>query len=367
MSQLQSSWEMHQQSMAYLPDTDMDTMAASTSLPDPAGEFDKNMPRICGVCGDRATGFHFNAMTCEGCKGFFRRSMKRKAMFTCPFNGDCKITKDNRRHCQACRLKRCVDIGMMKEFILTDEEVQRKREMILKRKEEEALKESLKPKLSEEQQKVIDILLEAHRKTYDPTYSDFTKFRPPVRSNSSNRAAARSSSILTQDLSLEDSTDLFGSDAFSTFPESVEPQMFSNLVLSEENDESSSMNIDFSHLSMLPHLADLVSYSIQKVIGFAKMIPGFRSLTAEDQIALLKSSAIEVIMLRSNQSFTLEDMSWTCGSNEFKYRISDVTQAGHNMDLLEPLVKFQVGLKKLNLHEEEHVLLMAICILSPGR
>lgn len=36
------------------------------------------------------------------------------------------------------------------------------------------------------------------------------------------------------------------------------------------------------------------------------------------------------------------------------------------MDLLEPLVKFQVGLKKLNLHEEEHVLLMAICILSPG-
>lgn len=49
--------------------------------------------------------------------------------------------------------------------------------MILKRKEEEALRESLKPKLSEEQQKVIDILLEAHRKTYDPTYADFTKFR----------------------------------------------------------------------------------------------------------------------------------------------------------------------------------------------
>ncbi|XP_009956995.1 PREDICTED: vitamin D3 receptor, partial [Leptosomus discolor] len=290
------------------------------------------------------------------------RSMKRKAMFTCPFNGDCKITKDNRRHCQACRLKRCVDIGMMKEVILTDEEVQRKREMILKRKEEEALKESLKPKLSEEQQKVINILLEAHRKTYDPTYSDFTKFRPPVRSSSSNKGAANSSSVLTQDLSSEDSTDLFVSDAFSTFPESVEPQMFSNLVLAEENDESSSMNIEFSRLSMLPHLADLVSYSIQKVIGFAKMIPGFRDLAPEDQIG-----AIEVIMLRSNQSFTLDDMTWTCGSNDFKYRVSDVTQAGHSMDLLEPLVKFQVGLKKLNLHEEEHVLLMAICILSPDR
>lgn len=40
--------------------------------------------------------------------------------------------------------------------------------------------------------------------------------------------------------------------------------------------------------------------------------------------------------------------------------------AGHSLELIEPLVKFQVGLKKLNLHEEEHVLLMAICIVSPG-
>ncbi|XP_063997564.1 LOW QUALITY PROTEIN: vitamin D3 receptor-like [Pogoniulus pusillus] len=366
MAQLQGSWEMPQQGMAYLAETDMEPMAASTSFPEPAGDLDRNVPRICGVCGDKATGFHFNAMTCEGCKGFFRRSMKRKATFSCPFNGDCKITKDNRRHCQACRLKRCLDIGMMKEFILTDEEVQRKRELILRRKEEEALKESLRPKLSEEQQKVIDILLEAHRKTYDPTYADFAKFRPPMRSSPSSKAATKSSSILTQDLS-EDSNDFFSCDSFSTFPESEEPQMFSSLVLAEEAEESSSVDLKFSRLSMLPHLADLVSYSIQKVIGFAKMIPGFRELAAEDQIVLLKSSAIEVIMLRSNQSFTLEDMTWTCGSNDFKYGISDVTQAGHSLDLLEPLVKFQVGLKKLNLHEEEHVLLMAICILSPDR
>ncbi|NXA01105.1 VDR protein, partial [Nesospiza acunhae] len=350
----------------------MEPGACSTSVADPAGECERSVPRVCGVCGDRATGFHFNAMTCEGCKGFFRRSMKRKAMFTCPFSGECHITKDNRRHCQACRLKRCLDIGMMKEFILTDEEVQRKREMILKRKEEEALRESLKPKLSEEQQKVIDILLEAHRKTYDPTYADFTKFRPPVRSHPSSRGATKSSSLLTQDLSSEDSSDLFSSEAFSTFPvfppaDPAEPPPFPSLALWGEQDESSSVNLEFSQLSMLPHLADLVSYSIQKVIGFAKMIPGFRDLSVEDQIVLLKCSAMEVIMLRSNESFTLEDMSWTCGSSDFKYRVSDVTQAGHSMDLLEPLVKFQVGLKKLNLHEEEHVLLMAICILSPDR
>uniref|UniRef100_A0A3B1JNZ0 Vitamin D receptor n=1 Tax=Astyanax mexicanus TaxID=7994 RepID=A0A3B1JNZ0_ASTMX len=302
----------------------MEAMAVSTSAQGP-DEFDRNAPRICGVCGDKATGFHFNAMTCEGCKGFFRRSMKRKASFTCPFNGSCTITKDNRRHCQACRLKRCVDIGMMKEFILTDEEVQRKKELILKRKEEEAAREAQKPRLSDEQTQIISTLVEAHHKTYDDSYSDFARFR----------VSLNFSSLLS---------------------------MYQEGTGSPDSSED-----DNSRLSMLPHLADLVSYSIQKVIGFAKMIPGFRDLTAEDQIALLKSSAIEIIMLRSNQSFSLEDMSWSCGGPDFKYCITDVTKAGHTLELLEPLVKFQVGLKKLNMHEEEHVLLMAICLLSPDR
>ncbi|XP_034791859.1 vitamin D3 receptor isoform X3 [Pan paniscus] len=351
----------------YLPPapSGMEAMAASTSLPDP-GDFDRNVPRICGVCGDRATGFHFNAMTCEGCKGFFRRSMKRKALFTCPFNGDCRITKDNRRHCQACRLKRCVDIGMMKEFILTDEEVQRKREMILKRKEEEALKDSLRPKLSEEQQRIIAILLDAHHKTYDPTYSDFCQFRPPVRVNDGGGShPSRPNSRHTPSFSGDSSSSC--SDHCITSSDMMDSSSFSNLDLSEEDSDDPSVTLELSQLSMLPHLADLVSYSIQKVIGFAKMIPGFRDLTSEDQIVLLKSSAIEVIMLRSNESFTMDDMSWTCGNQDYKYRVSDVTKAGHSLELIEPLIKFQVGLKKLNLHEEEHVLLMAICIVSPDR
>lgn len=34
----------------------------------PRGEEEK----VCAVCGDRASGYHFHVMTCEGCKGFFR-------------------------------------------------------------------------------------------------------------------------------------------------------------------------------------------------------------------------------------------------------------------------------------------------------
>lgn len=58
----------------------------------------------------------------------------------------------------------------------------------MKRKEEEALKDSLRPKLSEEQQHIIAILLDAHHKTYDPTYADFRDFRVGLSAYGSNQA-----------------------------------------------------------------------------------------------------------------------------------------------------------------------------------
>ena len=30
--------------------------------------------KICGVCGDRAIGYNFDAVSCESCKAFFRRN-----------------------------------------------------------------------------------------------------------------------------------------------------------------------------------------------------------------------------------------------------------------------------------------------------
>uniref|UniRef100_A0A8C3FX21 Nuclear receptor subfamily 1 group I member 3 n=1 Tax=Chrysemys picta bellii TaxID=8478 RepID=A0A8C3FX21_CHRPI len=71
--------------------------------------------KICAVCGDRATGYHFRVMTCEGCKGFFRRSISKGVCFTCPFTRNCTITKAKRRQCQACRLQKCLAVGMKKD------------------------------------------------------------------------------------------------------------------------------------------------------------------------------------------------------------------------------------------------------------
>uniref|UniRef100_A0A8C5XL06 Nuclear receptor subfamily 1 group I member 3 n=1 Tax=Microcebus murinus TaxID=30608 RepID=A0A8C5XL06_MICMU len=72
-------------------------------------------PKNCVVCGDRATGYHFHALTCEGCKGFFRRTVSKSTGPTCPFAGSCEVSKAQRRHCPACRLQKCLDAGMRKD------------------------------------------------------------------------------------------------------------------------------------------------------------------------------------------------------------------------------------------------------------
>ncbi|ENN79145.1 hypothetical protein D910_06423 [Dendroctonus ponderosae] len=86
--------------------------------------------KICGVCGDKALGYNFNAVTCESCKAFFRRNALIPKEFKCPFTNDCKITTVTRRFCQKCRLDKCFSIGMCKDLIMSEEDKAQKRQKI---------------------------------------------------------------------------------------------------------------------------------------------------------------------------------------------------------------------------------------------
>ncbi|ESO86483.1 hypothetical protein LOTGIDRAFT_59139, partial [Lottia gigantea] len=68
--------------------------------------------KFCGVCGDRALGYNFNAITCESCKAFFRRNALKKKKMKCLFKGNCIIDVRTRRFCPCCRLQKCLSIGM---------------------------------------------------------------------------------------------------------------------------------------------------------------------------------------------------------------------------------------------------------------
>ncbi|XP_023605719.1 nuclear receptor subfamily 2 group C member 1 isoform X2 [Myotis lucifugus] len=72
---------------------------------------------LCVVCGDKASGRHYGAVTCEGCKGFFKRSIRKNLVYSCRGSKDCIINKHHRNRCQYCRLQRCIAFGMKQDSV----------------------------------------------------------------------------------------------------------------------------------------------------------------------------------------------------------------------------------------------------------
>ncbi|CAH0389203.1 unnamed protein product [Bemisia tabaci] len=75
------------------------------------------MSQFCSICGDRATGKHYGAASCDGCKGFFRRSVRKNHIYACRFGRNCVVDKDKRNQCRYCRLRKCFKAGMKKEAV----------------------------------------------------------------------------------------------------------------------------------------------------------------------------------------------------------------------------------------------------------
>ena len=69
----------------------------------------------CKVCGDKSSGVHYGVITCEGCKGFFRRSQSSVVNYQCPRQKNCVVDRVNRNRCQYCRLQKCLALGMSRD------------------------------------------------------------------------------------------------------------------------------------------------------------------------------------------------------------------------------------------------------------
>jgi len=71
----------------------------------------------CKVCGDKSSGVHYGVITCEGCKGFFRRSQSSVVNYQCPRQKNCVVDRVNRNRCQFCRLQKCLALGMSRDAV----------------------------------------------------------------------------------------------------------------------------------------------------------------------------------------------------------------------------------------------------------
>ena len=75
---------------------------------------------LCAVCGDNAACQHYGVRTCEGCKGFFKRTVQKNAKYVCLADKNCPVDKRRRNRCQFCRFQKCLAVGMVKEVVRTD-------------------------------------------------------------------------------------------------------------------------------------------------------------------------------------------------------------------------------------------------------
>ena len=80
---------------------------------------------VCVVCGDKATGIHYRVQSCEGCKGFWRRTIQRGMgnKYTCKvWTEACPVNPETRGRCQRCRYLACVRAGMVADLVMADKE-----------------------------------------------------------------------------------------------------------------------------------------------------------------------------------------------------------------------------------------------------
>ncbi|XP_056143493.1 nuclear receptor subfamily 5, group A, member 5 [Lampris incognitus] len=74
----------------------------------------------CPVCGDRVSGYHYGLLTCESCKGFFKRSVQNNKHYTCAERQSCPMTLAQRKRCPYCRFQKCLAVGMKREAVRAD-------------------------------------------------------------------------------------------------------------------------------------------------------------------------------------------------------------------------------------------------------
>ncbi|CAI4231245.1 unnamed protein product [Auanema sp. JU1783] len=278
--------------------------------------FTVSCEELCLVCGDKASGYHYNALTCEGCKGFFRRSITRKATYYCKFGQNCEIDMYMRRKCQHCRLQKCSKIGMRAELVIPEEQCRIKREAKLRQRSIKASSSSIK---SEESIEAPD------------TPSTVTSEMP----------------IETQELI---------SRLTSISKEFLMP--------SDEAMTSLSMNCSSSQVTLFQHLAELTILEAQLAHEFIRHLPGFSRLEEEDRRSIQKSSKSDLFLLRAVQRYDSSSDEIVYGNETYKYRMSesDYSQAGLHKSL--SIFNFIRSLAKLSPDTTELALLQAIVIFS---
>ncbi|KAM9434899.1 retinoic acid receptor beta-like isoform 2-T2 [Clarias gariepinus] len=289
-------------------------------------------PRVykpCFVCQDKSSGYHYGVSACEGCKGFFRRSIQKNMVYTCHRDKNCIINKVTRNRCQYCRLQKCFAVGMSKEcqgalrkmsasgshlvrITPLGDAGESLGHKAVRNDRNKKKKESPKPELTEtyeltaELEAIIEKIRRAHQETF-PSLCQLGKYT--TNSSADHRVRL--------DLGLWDK------------------------------------------------FSELATKCIIKIVEFAKRVPGFTGLTIADQITLLKAACLDILILRICTRYTPDQDTMTF-SDGLTLNRTQMHNAGFG-PLTDLVFTFANQLLPIEMDDTETGLLSAICLISGDR
>uniref|UniRef100_A0A8B9IWF8 Bile acid receptor-like protein n=1 Tax=Amazona collaria TaxID=241587 RepID=A0A8B9IWF8_9PSIT len=280
----------------------------------------KGQEELCVVCGDKASGYHYNALTCEGCKGFFRRSITKNAVYRCKNGGHCEMDMYMRRKCQECRLKKCKAVGMLAECLLTEVQCKSKR-----------LRKNFKQKSSF----LYNIKLEDEGLNSKHVSSTTRSGKIPEKME----LTPREHQLLDHIVAAHQKYTIPLEEAKKFLQETASPE------------------------ESFLHLSETAVIHVQVLVDFTKRLPGFESLASEDQIALLKGSTVEAMFLRSAQIYNQrisEFHTFLC--IYLKSRCRNIFK-----EFITALFYFYRSMGELKVTETEYALLVATTVFFSDR
>lgn len=305
-------------------------------------------PRVykpCFVCQDKSSGYHYGVSACEGCKGFFRRSVQKAMKYTCHRDKKCEINKITRNRCQYCRFQKCFAVGMSKDCVRNDRN---------KKKKDSEVSQSVT--IPSEIEEVIKMVTKAHNDTFlaDPKNAPFSV--PETKASQAAYSADAKDSLFNEE-GIAGQVASLGEDFLDCL---WDPPPAVNLPVHPEGDPATDTDT-----SMLDCVTTVSTRAIVMVVDFAKKLPGFLSLSTPDQITLLKASCLEILTLRISSRFNAGEGAVTFSSGMTLNK--DQLKSGGFGHLMDDIVKLSQSFKKLKIDNSEMALLAAVCLISGDR
>ncbi|XP_043485253.1 ecdysone-inducible protein E75 isoform X1 [Leptopilina heterotoma] len=305
------------------------TVSSARPEPELNIEFDGTTV-LCRVCGDKASGFHYGVHSCEGCKGFFRRSIQQKIQYRpCTKNQQCSILRINRNRCQYCRLKKCIAVGMSRDAVRFGRVPKREKARILAAMQQSSHSRSQEKAVAaelEDEQRLLSTVVRAHLDTCDFTRDKVAPVLARARETPNYTACPPTLAC----------------------PLNPNPQPLTG------------------QQELLQDFSKRFSPAIRGVVEFAKRIPGFSLLAQDDQVTLLKAGVFEVLLVRLACMFDAQTNSMICLNGQVLKRES-IHNSSNARFLMDSMFDFAERVNSLRLSDAELGLFCSVVVIAADR